>query len=627
MIHASPFTAPADLTADAQDAAIVSGDAAGTMDGGAQVTDGQLQEAARRQSLVQHCRMLKVGEAGGISLRRAALELGEPIANLSRYLRDFERGGFTALLPGISTGRTPKFILTAPEKSALREWNLKKGSLATGIEWFVRDAACSRVTGDLIRRELDRAARDRRTPNWPISLRRAAHVSIEERMLFRGQKAFGEVEHCERRGLTWVDESGASHPMMANSIWESDDMSSNQPFRHTCPETGITRVGRQTLCSQDVFSQHWLGVTPLGRERDAYRAEDIADHLRAVVESHGLPLVWRLERGSWESTFVEGLDCDGFLFGGLSSLFRVVHTWKSRGKGGIESSFNHLQDRLAHESTDIGRFRGEMEAATKALLAAHRGDQEAIAKFWDIAQCADGFVQAMQDFNNRPKKRRAFGRDLQVPADLFNAAPRREVPAGEWWRFCPVKREATVRQGHIEFSVPHYPLPFRFRVNGVEDSLYIEHGYRVLVAFHPGRPEEGCHVFNAEKGTRNRDGLRVGERMLTAPLSENTPQLNLAPHERAFAARKNANATVRSEFRAILPPGRAAIRHSTASDQWGNRAEARTAPRPGDAPAALPTPAPRANRPAPRIVDEDAELARVERLEREAIEHGALSIF
>ncbi len=603
------------------------------------VTDGQLTEAQRRQELVMACQSLRVGEPGGYSLRRAALELGEPIANLSRYLGDFRARGFEGLIPSISTGRTPKFNLTRAESAALKRLNLQKDSLATAVEWFAKDPACSAQTRVQIMDELDRAARAKRPPSWPISLRRAGYVSLEERMLFRGKKAFGEVEHCERRGLTWVDESGEHLPLMANSIWESDDMSSNEPFRYTCPETGAVRVGRQTLISQDVFSQHYLGVSPLGRERDAYRVEDIADHLRAVVEAHGIPLVWRLERGSWESNFVEGLAIDdGFVFGALNSIFRIVHTWKSRGKGGIESSFNHLQTQLAHESLSIGRYRSEFQDATRTYLQAQAGNPDAAAKFWDIAECADGFVKAMQTFNHRPKKRRAFGRDLQVPADLFNAAPRREVPQGEWWRFCPIKRTATVRQGHIEFSVPHYPLPFRFVVNGVQEDLYLEHGYSLLVAFHPGRPEEGCHLFNAEKGARNRDGLRMGERLFTAPLSQDTPQLNLAPHERAFAARKNANATVRAEFRAIVPAGRAAAKHSTASNQWGNRAEARTAPRPDDVDGGLlmvdgraasaPGPArrrPSTLNPQPSPADEDAALARLEALERQNAERGSLT--
>ena len=121
-------------------------------------------------------------------------------------------------------------------------------------------------------------------------------------------------------------------------------------------------------------------------------------------------------------------------------------------------------------------------------------------------------------------------------------------------------------------TVNHYPMPFRFRVNGASDH-YLEHGHAVLVAFHPGKPEQGCHVFNAETGTRNRDGLKFGELLLVAPIAEDAPQFSLSRDEQdAFARRRRAAAAVRSEFRAIVPAGRVAARISTARDGRGNSA-------------------------------------------------------
>jgi hypothetical protein len=171
--------------------------------------------------------------------------------------------------------------------------------------------------------------------------------------------------------------------------------------------------------------------------------------------------------------------------------------------------------------------------------------------------------------------RRAFGKRPVVPDDLFRLAVRRECPASELWRFLPVKRIATVRQGALEMSVNHYPMPFRFRVNGAPGSdLYIEHGYKVLVAFHPGKPEQGCHVFNAETGTNNRDGHRFGAPLLIAPMAEDAPQFSLSRSEQdAFAMRRRAAAAVRTEFRAIMPAGRRAQGASIARDGRGNTVE------------------------------------------------------
>ena len=559
-----------------------------------QHTDFQLLEWQRRQDLVSACLAAKAGERGGSTLREVSRATGEPIANLSRYLsvfraaEDSEPGsGAGALKPAVSTGRPQKFNLTRDEQLCLRRHSLTRGSLALAVEWFVKDARCLPGTRAAILATLDTAARERREPRWPQSLRRAGYITAEERATFRGAKAMQNLESCDRRGLTWVDERGETRDLAPGALWESDDMSSNEPFRYTDPESGATQLGRQMLFTLDVFSSAYLGFTPIGRVRDAYRVEDIADHMLALVEAHGLPAAWRLERGVWENTFIDGIElADGTRWGGLDALFAVLRTWKSRGKGTIESSFNHLQNLIAHASTSIGRSRGEFEAGTREYLRAQGGNADSAAKFWDIADCADAYVRATEAFNNRPKKRRAHGREMVVPSDLFRAAVRRDCPDSELWRFLPVKRTATVRQGAIEMSVNHYPMPFRFRVNGVtshqspvtshQSDLYLEHGYSVLVAFHPGKPELGCHVFNAETGTRNRDGHRFAAPLLVAPMAEDAPQFSLTRTEQdAFAMRRKAAAAVRTEFRAIMPAGRAAARVSVARDGRGNAVESR----------------------------------------------------
>jgi hypothetical protein len=596
----------------------------------AQLTDFQLTEWQRRQDIVASCLAAKCGERKGATLREMSRALGEPVTTIHDYLTAYRTGGPEALKPGISTGRPKKFQLTREEMLTLRRHSLERGSLALAVEWFAKDAACSPATRAAILATLDAAARDRKEPRWPQSLRRAGYVTAEERATFRGKKAMMNLESCDRRGLTWVDEQGNSRDLLPGALWESDDMSSNEPFRYTDPETGATQLGRQMLLTLDVFSSAYLGFTPIGRVRDAYRVEDIADHMLALVEAHGLPAAWRLERGVWENQFIDGIElADGSRWGGLDALFAVLRTWKSRGKGTIESSFNHLQNFIAHggdsaHTASIGRNRGEFEDATKHYLRAQGGNPESAAKFWDIADCANAYVRATEEFNARPKKRRAHGREMVVPADQFRDAIRRECPASELWRFLPVKRQATVRQGALEMSVNHYPMPFRFRVNGAVDGMYLEHGYSVLVAFHPGKPELGCQVFNAETGTRNRDGHRFGAHLLTAPMSEDAPQFSLSRSEQdAFAMRRKAAAAVRTEFRAIMPAGRRAQGASIARDGRGNAVEVNRGERGergGAEPvtshqspvtAANPSALPAHTRRAERTFDYDAEAARL----------------
>ena len=488
-----------------------------------------------------------------------------------------------------NAGRPVKFTLSRAESLALRNLTLKKDSAELAIEFFASDPACRRETGDMIRAALDAAARERRRPRWPKSIRHAASVSAEQRALLRGGKAFQNLEQCARRGNFWKDENGLRHPLAPNTLWESDDMSSNEPFRYTDPETGAIRVGRQTLFTMDVHSAFWLGVTPIGRERDAYRVEDIADHVADLIAAHGLPMIWRIERGVWDNNFINGIEVDGpsgpMKWGGLSALFLIQPVFKSKGKGLIESSFNFLQRLAAHESTSIGRSRGEFEQGTKLYLAAQRGDAAAAAHFWTQEEYADGITAGMQRFNTKPKARRMHGNEYLAPADLYQTATRRECPKDQAWRLLPVKRAASVRGGAIECTVNHYAHPFRFTVNGTHDGVYLEHGHRVLIAFHPGRPEDGCHVFNAETGAKNRDSRRFGELIGVMPLATDSPQLALSQDEQRFTARKAANAAVRSEFRAITKAGTPIVRRSEARDGFGNRVATHSAPPSHAAPA------------------------------------------
>jgi hypothetical protein len=544
------------------------------------------------------------------------------------------------------SGRHAKFEFNTEETNALRDCHLRKDSLPLAIEDFIRMPACRPETREKLQAEMDRAARAGRLPNWPMSVRRAAYVSDDMRANFRGRKHAQQFEIVERRGLFWIDEDRNEVPIVGNSMFESDDMSCNKPFRYNDPGTSAIHVGRQTLCTMTLYAAAWLGVSPVGRERDAYRLEDIADHLLDVVLEHGLPQIWRFERGPWENQVVDGIKLPPDMrppdwdekrrWGSLDRLFRVVHVYSSRAKGLIESSFDFLQALIDHnadtEGLTIGRKRGEFERATKLYHAATNlkcsaeKRESAAAHFWKIGDAADGIAAAMDRFNNRPKIRRAFGRQAVVPNDLQRTAVKRECPPGEMWRFSPIKKTATVRNGAIETTVPHYPFPFRFRVNGVTE-LHLEYGYSVLIAFHPGRPEEGCHVFNAESGVRNREGLRFGELMFVAPMAEDAAQLNLSPDEKEFHARKNSNAAVRSEFRAIVATGRRGRRVSTARNGFGDSTTLQSPDRVTPARPLLDKRAAELKRGAELIREAQEEAAaqrRIEILESELIKRGGL---
>lgn len=514
----------------------------------------------------------------------AARRLGASRASICRWQAQLAADGLSlaspddqlleALKAGKSTGRPPEFQLTEEEACALRGLVLAKSTqdaihFSLAIEEFLNHPACLPTTKARLIAIADHAAAHKRAPQWPLSLRRAGLPMLAESATFRGRKHSIAVEMTDRRGLFFLLEDGTRVELdRPHLIWEMDDASDNEPRQHLDPDTGHPVLTRQALWTQDVYSAAILGLSQVARARDAYRIEDIADHVLNCVDTWGLPKYLRLERGSWDSAFFHGFIPEvpgwptGKAWGGLSPVITILNVFKSKSKGGIESAFNLLQAIAAHASLSLGRTRGEFEAATRALVSA-QGTGRPDPSFWSAEQSAATMARVAEIFNQRPKIRRAFGRDAIAPCDLLRDHRGITLPTSERWRFLPIKRLATVRGGHVELAVDHYPQTFRFRVNGNSDT-YFDNGFRVLVAFHPSRPHEGCHIFNATLGSRNRDNLSPGEYLLTAPLSEEKPQFDLSGSG-AFAPRRTAAAAVQRRFRAIA----AAVKIDHAQDSRG----------------------------------------------------------
>jgi len=475
------------------------------------------------------------------------------------------------------SGRKPKFSLSEEERTRLTFHRLQRGgSLARGIEDFARDPICRPETRMLIHAEMDTAARERRIPRWPKNLHHLTRPSNELAAHFFGPKHRAKLEMTSRRGMFHIDDRGQECPTRPNDIWESDDMSLNEPFRYTDPETGEFRPGRQILATLDVASAAWLAAHPIGRDRDAYRAEDIADHIRNTVIQHGLPLCWRIERGRWDNDFISGTKLkDGSRWGGLDEIINILSMSTSNGKATIETRFNPLQREISTMSLSIGRHRGEREAATKLLTSAQNGNSDSQRKFWTIKEAAEGTAKAMERQNQRPAMRRACGRQAQVPAELYRNAGKRECPKDQRWRFLPIKRDATVRGDCVEVSVKNYPRSFRFRVNGVKNSIYLHRGETVLIAFHPARPEEGCWIFDGERTqspARNFDS-KFGQFLLMAEYEPDVPQFSMdrgAARPEGSYGKKKARAAMVSQFRGITPAGTRSVSISESRDGLGS---------------------------------------------------------
>lgn len=529
--------------------------------------------------------------AAGESVQGACALSGVKYASYYRWKAEAERAK-TPQPPKerARAGRKPKFgELTDDEVAGLRFWSLVKGSIPLAVEFWLNDPERPARPGlkEAIWAHWQAFVTARKPVTWPLSIQRACRVTEQERAEFHGKKHASDQRGTERRGGFLITAEGEQMPLSPGAIWESDDMSLNDPFRFTDPATGREQLGRQALFTIDTFSLFWLGCSHIGRARDAYRAEDIADHFADIVDQHGLPLCWRIERGRWDNNFIFGCligyDAEGSerRWGGLDEIIHIRQKHTSQGKANVEGGFDLLQALMDHgadgSTLSIGRERGQFEQATKLMLRANRDrpDTAALAKFHNIADSAEAVARAMNVFNHRPKQRHIFGNETRIPADLWAQHQRRPLDSAHRWRFLPQKRTARIYKGIIETRVTHYAQSFRFQVHGSPrcPGFIADEGHEVLIAFHPARPWEGCHVFNADTSARNRDGLRFGERIGLADFMEDAPQEDLRPGARSHSrGQKIAASRVRSTFRGIVAGsdfvGR---RRDHAQDDLGNQ--------------------------------------------------------
>ena len=102
----------------------------------------QLRELSRRAEIVK--RVLRALHAGR-SLNDAATQLGEPLANLSRYVCAFRRLGVAGLVPGLSTGRPVKLALSEDEArdiAALSVHTVRRADIIAGCTAYAARPDC-----------------------------------------------------------------------------------------------------------------------------------------------------------------------------------------------------------------------------------------------------------------------------------------------------------------------------------------------------------------------------------------------------------------------------------------------------------------------------------------------------
>lgn len=541
-----------------------------------------------------------------LSIRAACAQAGVNHANYLRWTRIVESGGPKA---PAKKGRPAKWTVSDADRNCLRWFMAWTESFALAAEYFeeygrtgtapLPNCPHPRPSTELCAQI---AAEQRRGGRWdtrlPKLLRNAARLTKAERDYIRGQKAYNDGALSTRRLMVIRDFDPVTGliqdiPMWAGCGFCSDDVSPEQPFT-AIGEDG-PRVNRQTLATHDIYSRRWLGLMCLGREGDAYTKVDQAEHIASIVRECGLPYYWSFERGPWANTFIDGLRVpsgwadEETVWGGLSGLFRVRHKFKPQHKT-IEGAFSDLQRRMRGRSVSVGsRSRAENERATKIVTAAQRGNEEALRYLWNINDAAETIWQQMEGMNGREMRREFLEGAMARPNDLWELTYRpRPLAASDAWMLLPIKEARVITKQRISISLKGYGT-FDFACVARGELPLMDNGHRLLVAFHPGRPEEGAQLFNGDtRAQYNRDGLRFGEHLGTARYLPAVPMEDFTGSGDYSAARR-ARQAVSSELRTAKASLGGVVKLSRRADPLGNALQIASG---NAAPAPAPVPAP-----------------------------------
>ena len=383
--------------------------------------------------------------ANNYSQRQAARQLGEDPASLWRYLRANARGGYAALLPGVSSGRKTvreKLVAAAGEEAIDR---IERKVAGAAVSMDGSDGAAWRALGrkpdaPLALREYIAKVEGSHASKHTVarSLRRATRVTPGMALAHRGPRALAlggawTPRHCD---------------ILPGDIFSSDD--TTPIFGYYIPvekcqkyPTGYKTMQGQFLPMIDVAKQPVISFAFIGRETGSYRASDIWRLIGFTHRTVGMPrLGYQKERGSWEAGLVDGVQVevqDGDFsharrVGGLRMLpsnLLPYHLQKLNGfhpatlqtftsflpkSKSVEGVFHRLQKFEGTLWGSLGRdqMRKPFEKAKKVFEACKRGAASAPLHFLSLDDIVRRYLALLDDYHAEPMQGEVFrGRPLE----------------------------------------------------------------------------------------------------------------------------------------------------------------------------------------------------------------------
>jgi len=571
-------------------------------------------------------------------------------------------------------GRKPLAVLTPEQQAHVHSLVLATDpndgtptTVSMALRMFAQSDQCPDEVAAVINKQ--RSSKHTLTP----TLKRQARITRESKMLYRGDKNFSLGAYSQPRKLSRIDAGGIERPILAGDIFEADDMTLNQPWfvewesepdgpdADPCAaKYGVRLLRGQLLVMIDVGSQRILGFLLLARPKDSYRAEDIWSWFGQVFTDVGLPRVGiRLERGVWDSKAIHGLPITDSTWdnkrrlGGLSALgVRAIPSFSPKTKS-IESLFNQLQKVLGVLGVQVGRKRGEFERANSDYLACRAGKKHPKdCGFLHADEIAQRVVNACQFLNRDCREGEVY---RGIPDDLWlrdvggsaarpgDAKSLRRIEPAHSWIFMPEKRPLTIGAscpGMVRARFAEHDCSYYFTNPELFASL--GRGYRVVVCFDPGNPEQGAVIFNNESGAKLAEGTQPGGLLGVAEFVDRVPQFSAfdgCDDEGGYDRRRRFSEQCRKAYRSIPLPGTRGSSATTVRDgrgretrieTRGSSTHSRELPAPGNALRSLAKRNSTSDRGGELIskgrsaFNEAEELRRIEQLESVAIARGEI---
>ncbi|HTJ78506.1 MAG TPA: hypothetical protein VL357_05880 [Rariglobus sp.] len=559
-------------------------------------TDHQIAEENRRIAIVQD--LLALTADGAMSQNAAAAQLGISAAKASRLMTLYQVGGLSALRPlSANSGRRPLVTLSAVEQRAVQQLALmsdphdptktRKFGVSFALRTFARSEQCRPELAEVILKS--RSSKHTITP----TLKRAARVTQSSRLKTSGPGAFDLHGICTPRDLTYVDAEGNEKPIMPGLLFESDDMTSNEPC---CVEWddpadpcaaryGVRLVRPQCLPWLDVGSGRYVGYSVVLRYNDAYRAKDIKWAMSHVFHTIGAPSFLRFEMGTWDANLINDVES-------VHKVCKVLHATSAKTKY-IENRFNQLQKYLALGGISMGRHRGVKEKESAHWTACRMGQRDPRKIFPTLADWTARFDAALVAFNTEPVEgeiygpanaRRFHGRRAWVPDEIWHQhmekSPMRKPTLEESYRLLPEQADVTIRGGHVKVKSAEHDAVFYFYSDAF---ARLGDGYQVTVCCDLAQPHLGAAIVNREQGARSAVNpaasqagrpYREGELICIAEAVDRVPQFSTTGQydDRAsLDRRRRYREQCKLLYRAIMPFGRGQATAPKALEQRDGR--------------------------------------------------------